>query len=245
MVKSNIKDYLNIDKNKLAEYYSNHIPRDCIKEFNLPSLYIFNKLLDIFEIPKRSKSDMIKQLMDEMPEEWKVKRNIVFTNYRNTHSFTAETRQKISIGNKGKYKGGGSGTRISPLKGQSKETNEALRRMSEERKNKPHWTIESWNKRINTLRQHNTFNTSKAEKITYDYLLTIYPKEDIEIQYDKDPRYPYNCDFYIKSQDLFIELNNHFTHGPHPFNPNNEEDVRLLKKNGKKKQKHLIFIRQQ
>ena len=38
------------------------------------------------------------------------------------------------------------------------------------------------------------------------------------------------CDFYIKELDLFIELNSHYTHGKHPFDENNKEDVELLNK---------------
>ena len=36
------------------------------------------------------------------------------------------------------------------------------------------------------------------------------------------------CDFYIESEDLFIELNYHQSHGLHPFNPNNQEDIDLV-----------------
>ena len=32
---------------------------------------------------------------------------------------------------------------------------------------------------------------------------------------------------YIKEDDLFIELNNHWTHGGHPFDPNNKEEYYL------------------
>lgn len=69
----------------------------------------------------------------------------------------------------------------------------------------------------NTKRKNGTFNTSSPEKRFYEYLLTKYPKEDIFQQYT-DPRYPFICDFYIKSKDLFIELNLHWTHGGKPFN---------------------------
>jgi len=32
------------------------------------------------------------------------------------------------------------------------------------------------------------------------------------------------CDFYIPSEDLFIELNRHWSHGGHFYDPNNIED---------------------
>ena len=43
-----------------------------------------------------------------------------------------------------------------------------------------------------------------------------------------DNRYPFSCDFYIKSLDLFIELNIHPSHGDHLFDENNKEDSKLL-----------------
>jgi hypothetical protein len=58
-------------------------------------------------------------------------------------------------------------------------------------------------------------------------LLTIFEETDIIRQYS-DERYPFNCDFYIKSVDLFIECNFHWTHNSHYFDKNNEHDVKKL-----------------
>lgn len=74
---------------------------------------------------------------------------------------------------------------------------------------------------------NNSFNSSKPEDQYYNYLLTKYEKDDIVRQY-KDIRYPFECDFYIRSEDLFIELNLNWTHGNHPFDSTNEEDLQLL-----------------
>lgn len=38
---------------------------------------------------------------------------------------------------------------------------------------------------------------------------------------------PFFCDFYVKSEDLFIECNFHWTHGDHPFDANSTEDCML------------------
>lgn len=40
-----------------------------------------------------------------------------------------------------------------------------------------------------------------------------------------DARYPHNCDFYVRSLDLFIELNCHHSHGGHWFDEGNKRDV--------------------
>ena len=78
-----------------------------------------------------------------------------------------------------------------------------------------------------TKRINNTFNTSEKENIFYGELLKIFPETDIFREFECD-RYPYRCDFYIKSLDTFIELNLFFTHGPHPFDLNNSADQQLL-----------------
>lgn len=67
--------------------------------------------------------------------------------------------------------------------------------------------------------------SSKQEIEFKDRLLTVYP--DTIWQY-KEERYPYFCDFYIPSLDLFIELNYFWKHGNHEFNQNNPEDIKLL-----------------
>lgn len=77
-------------------------------------------------------------------------------------------------------------------------------------------------------------------------MVSIYGPDDVFRNYI-DIRYPYRCDFYIKSKDLFIELNLHWTHGPHPFDENDLNDIELLNmwkskqeiqtlENGKKRQ---------
>lgn len=89
-------------------------------------------------------------------------------------------------------------------------------------------------------RKHNTFNTSKDEEFFYSKLLKIFPKEDIFRQY-KDPRYPFNCDFYIKSLDMFIELNFYISHGEHPFDPSNKNDLDLLESWKEKSKKSQFY----
>lgn len=75
-------------------------------------------------------------------------------------------------------------------------------------------------KRYETLRRNHTFNTSKIEETIYERLIDIYGKNDILREYKDKDRYPYRCDFYIKSLDLFIEVQGYYTHGKEPYNPN-------------------------
>ena len=75
-------------------------------------------------------------------------------------------------------------------------------------------------KRYETLRRNHTFNASKIEETIYEKLIDIYGKSDILREYKDKDRYPYRCDFYIKSLDLFIEVQGYYTHGKEPYNPN-------------------------
>ena len=70
-----------------------------------------------------------------------------------------------------------------------------------------------------TKKKNNTTNTSKPEQMLYEKLLNEYEGKTIYREY-KCERYPYHCDFYIVEDDLFIELNAHWTHGGRPYDPN-------------------------
>lgn len=85
-------------------------------------------------------------------------------------------------------------------------------------------------KRYETMKQNGTLGyiETKPEKEYYQYLIDMYGEDDIIKQYYDKERYPFRCDFYILSEDKFIELNGFITHGPHPFDENSEEDQKLL-----------------
>ena len=78
-----------------------------------------------------------------------------------------------------------------------------------------------------TKKRNNSFNSSKPEDNYYIHLIDVYGEDDVVRQY-RDDRYPYACDFYVKSKDLFIELNFNWTHGGHPFDSQNEADIKKL-----------------
>lgn len=78
-----------------------------------------------------------------------------------------------------------------------------------------------------TKKINGTANTSEPERKLYEKLLAENENKHIYRNYKCD-RYPYYCDFYIEEDDLFIELNAHWTHGGHPFDENNEDDLEKL-----------------
>lgn len=66
----------------------------------------------------------------------------------------------------------------------------------------------------NTKKKNNTFKTSNPENEIYKNLIIKYP--DTIRQY-KDEKYPYNCDFYIPSNQLYIEINFSWMHGKEAY----------------------------
>jgi hypothetical protein len=82
-------------------------------------------------------------------------------------------------------------------------------------------------KRLDTMRKNGTFNKSSFEEKAYQLLIEKFSKEDIERQY-KSALYPFACDFHIKSLDLYIECNGHWTHYIEPFDKNNPEHIKHL-----------------
>lgn len=61
------------------------------------------------------------------------------------------------------------------------------------------------------------FGSSSPELVLLSLLYDVFGEDDVVWQYTNDARYPHSCDFYIKSRDLFVELNGTWTHGGHWF----------------------------
>ena len=89
-------------------------------------------------------------------------------------------------------------------------------------------------KRLNTLKLNGTIGLqiSNEEKLTFNKLKEKYL--DVINQYRDKYRYPFNCDFYIPSLDLFIECQYSWTHEGHPYNKENDkEKLELWKEKAK------------
>lgn len=81
-------------------------------------------------------------------------------------------------------------------------------------------------------------NYSEPEQQLYKILLKHFDEDDVIRQYYDKERYPFHCDFYIKTLDLFIELNAYWTHGGHWFDENDTADITRLQE---MKEKHSKF----
>lgn len=70
---------------------------------------------------------------------------------------------------------------------------------------------------------------SKTEQLYEEILINKFGCNSVTYNYFSD-EYPFKADFYVESEDLYIEINAHWTHGPHPYDPENPEDIELVLK---------------
>lgn len=82
-------------------------------------------------------------------------------------------------------------------------------------------------KEFNNKRENGTLNTSKPEEKLYAMLCDKFGYDDVIRQYKSD-EYPYACDFYVKSRNMYIELNASWTHGSHWFSTENDDDMNIV-----------------
>lgn len=75
-----------------------------------------------------------------------------------------------------------------------------------------------------TKKKNKSFKKSQIEVDSYKLLKE---KFDDVIHHYKSEVYPFVCDFYIPSLNLYIECNYHWTHGQKPFE-NSAEDIKKL-----------------
>lgn len=93
---------------------------------------------------------------------------------------------------------------------------------------------EAKEKQYKTKKKNGTLNSSKIEDKSYELLKEKYP--DIIRQY-RSKLYPFNCDFYIPSLDLYIECQyGQFHHGrPYLGTEQDIKDIEILKENAKRR----------
>lgn len=87
-----------------------------------------------------------------------------------------------------------------------------------------------------TKKKNNSFHVSSWEDICYRELVNKFGEDDVIRQY-QSKEYPFNCDFYISTLNLYIELQFHWTHGKEPFdihNPSHLKKLEIWKEKSKK-----------
>ena len=131
-----------------------------------------------------------------------------------------EVREKIKQTNIQRY-GVDNPLKNKEIREKIKQTNIQKYGVDNPLKNKEIWKKSQDNRQISSK--------SKLENNFLNYLKLKYEPDDIITQY-KSKEYPYYCDFYIKSINLYIEIQGHWTHNDHPFDINNLNDQLIMNK---------------
>lgn len=74
-------------------------------------------------------------------------------------------------------------------------------------------------------KKNKTLNSSKIEKEFEQYLINRGLKYKAQM---KSEQYPFNCDFYLCDYNLYVEIQGNWTHGFHPFDSTNQDDIDKL-----------------
>ena len=135
-------------------------------------------------------------------------------------TYSADWRKKHSAALKGKN---------TWSKG-SKHSNEQIKKFKEAHAKRTKEDIA-----VSKLKEHETRiktgsykkHITREEEIVKKVLLKYFDVDDIKYQYFDQQRYPFECDFYVQSKDLFIEVNAYPSHGGRRYT-GSEEDLQLV-----------------
>ena len=94
------------------------------------------------------------------------------------------------------------------------------------------------NKQYKTKKDNHSFNKSKIEKELEKYF--IENSINYISQYRSD-EYPFSCDFYFPDSNYYIEVQGNWTHGQHPFDSKNTDDIEILNKWKSKSEKSKFY----
>ena len=175
--------------------------------------------------------DRVKKYAKPLSEETKKR----MSENRKGFQFSDEAKQKMSNSHKGKNLGKrpeSVGKNISKAKMGHRVSEETRLKISKTKtgvKMNASAKEVKLKKEYDTKKKNNSFNTSSYEKAFLENLKKDNVGKTILTQYKDKKRYPYYCDFYIVEDDLFIELNAHWTHGGKPYDPNDAECQEKLK----------------
>ena len=203
-------------KKENSEIYQK-ISQTCINKFDVDSP-LKNK-----EVREKSKQTNIQKYgVDNLFKNDIIKEKIKQTNiqkYGVDYLFKSNIiKEKIKQTNIQKY-GVDNPLKNKEIREKIKQTNIQKYGVDNPLKNKEIWKKSQDNRQISSK--------SKLENNFLNYLKLKYESDDIITQY-KSKEYPYYCDFYIKSINLYIEIQGHWTHNDHPFDINNLNDQQIM-----------------
>jgi hypothetical protein len=93
-------------------------------------------------------------------------------------------------------------------------------------------------KQYKTKKKNHSFNSSNIERELEKYFI----ENNINYisQYRSD-KYPFSCDFYFPDSNYYIEIQGNWTHGVHPFDKCNIDDIKTLNEWENKSKKSAFY----
>ena len=212
-----------IDADDLRNFYSNHLPTETCRYFNIPNQYLLHQILKYYNIPKHTPAENTRIQFDNMSDEEKLARGKKIGTSNLGRVVSSETRDRIAKKQEGVPKPPRGGTLDTMFKPGHIPWNK-------DKVGVQHWTEGQAEKRYQTMLKNGTIGQFKTniEKKVEQELIDQYGEEHVHYQYYDKERYPFRCDFYVDSVDLFVEVNGWWHHGPHPYDPNSVEDEDIL-----------------
>lgn len=107
----------------------------------------------------------------------------------------------------------------------NKKVSDAVRKWSATRTDEQ--KKEKTTKEILTKKRNGTLNASSPEKRCFEYAKKLFPGVSTQVI---SKYYPFHVDIFIEEIDTYIEYQGSWTHGGHPYNSNNVDDINLLNK---------------
>ncbi len=210
-----------IDKKELEGFYKDHLPGETCRKFHIPSLYLLKQVLNYLDIPVHTIAENTRIQFDCMSDDERRARGNRIGKSHLGHTTPQSVRDKISKAQAGIPR---PSSKNSPTKWEKGHTP-----WNKGKKGVQHWSDGQAERRWSTMLRNGTAGNVKTliERRVEEDLINRYGEDHVHYQY-RDPRYPFNCDFYVDTEDLFIEVNNWWHHGPHPYDPDSEEDRELL-----------------
>ena len=102
-------------------------------------------------------------------------------------------------------------------------------------KNRPLMSKKIHEKIKSNIEIFNSISGKSTEKILssieigfYKYLIYLFGFDNVDPQHYDTEKYPYSCDFYIYSINLYIEIQGTWTHGKHPYDETNIYDQKKV-----------------
>lgn len=224
---SKTDEYKNLYKNQ--EWVNNKVKKGkntCLKRYNVDSYSKTNEFKDLYnnkEFVKQIQLKIRSKILYKYGETNYSKTEIFKNLFKNKHFVDNRTRKSKNtlLKNHGDKNWNNRPKARKTMRIKYGKDNYSQTDISRNRYYNKQFVNNFIKKQRSSKKKNNTYGTSNMEDMIHQLLIYKFDFEDVIRQYYDENRYPFSCDFYIKSLDLFIELNFYWTHGFEPYDKDN------------------------